>query len=151
MDFSLNEEQQEFKARCRKFASEVIRPVRDLFGAVFFVSVGMMIDPSARVHATADLEPDVSVGPRSSIWYRAQVRTGSLLPGWLVAGGSDASMDSSLPTSTLACWQSGFCFSFSSRSRPGGLEITGGGTLSPLLVLLTSNSFGGESFRRMNE
>ena len=27
MDFALNEEQQEFKARCRKFASEVIRPV----------------------------------------------------------------------------------------------------------------------------
>ena len=27
MDFALNEEQQEFKARCRKFAREVIRPV----------------------------------------------------------------------------------------------------------------------------
>ncbi|HEX6153021.1 MAG TPA: acyl-CoA dehydrogenase family protein, partial [Solirubrobacterales bacterium] len=26
MDFALNEEQKEFKARCRKFASEVIRP-----------------------------------------------------------------------------------------------------------------------------
>jgi alkylation response protein AidB-like acyl-CoA dehydrogenase len=27
MDFALNEEQLEFKARCRKFAREVIRPV----------------------------------------------------------------------------------------------------------------------------
>ena len=26
MDFALNEEQQEFKAHCRKFAREVIRP-----------------------------------------------------------------------------------------------------------------------------
>lgn len=36
-----------------------------------------MIDPSARVHATADLEDDVSVGSGSSIWHRAQVRTGA--------------------------------------------------------------------------
>src|SRR3954468_13675357 len=27
MDFALNDEQKEFKARCRKFSSEVIRPV----------------------------------------------------------------------------------------------------------------------------
>ncbi len=38
-----------------------------------------MIDPSARVHATADLEPDVSVGSGSSIWHRAQLRTGARL------------------------------------------------------------------------
>lgn len=36
-----------------------------------------MIDPSANVHATADLEADVSVGPRTSIWHRAQVRAGA--------------------------------------------------------------------------
>lgn len=34
-----------------------------------------MIDPSARVHATADLEAEVNVGPDTSIWHRAQVRT----------------------------------------------------------------------------
>jgi len=36
-----------------------------------------VIDPSARVHETADLEPDVSVGPGTSIWHRAQIRTGA--------------------------------------------------------------------------
>jgi len=35
-----------------------------------------VIHPSARVHATADLETDVSVGPRTSIWHRAQLRLG---------------------------------------------------------------------------
>jgi UDP-2-acetamido-3-amino-2,3-dideoxy-glucuronate N-acetyltransferase len=36
-----------------------------------------VIDPSARIHASADLEDDVSVGPGTSIWHRAQVRTGA--------------------------------------------------------------------------
>jgi acetyltransferase-like isoleucine patch superfamily enzyme len=45
-----------------------------------------VIDPSARVHATADLEPDVSVGPGTSIWHRAQVRTGATLGGECVVG-----------------------------------------------------------------
>ena len=36
-----------------------------------------MIDPSARVHPTADLEADVSVGAGTSIWHRAQVRAGA--------------------------------------------------------------------------
>ena len=36
-----------------------------------------MIDPSARIHPTADLEPDVSVGPGTSVWHRAQIRTGA--------------------------------------------------------------------------
>ncbi len=36
-----------------------------------------MIDPSARIHATADIEPDVSVGPGTSVWHRAQLRTGA--------------------------------------------------------------------------
>jgi acetyltransferase-like isoleucine patch superfamily enzyme len=36
-----------------------------------------MIDPSARIHPTADLEHDVAVGARSSVWHRAQLRTGA--------------------------------------------------------------------------
>jgi len=36
-----------------------------------------VIDPTARVHGTADLEDDVSVGSGTSIWHRAQVRTGA--------------------------------------------------------------------------
>ena len=36
-----------------------------------------MIDPSARVHASADLEADVTVGSGTSIWHRAQIRTGA--------------------------------------------------------------------------
>lgn len=33
-----------------------------------------MIDPSARVHPTADLEAEVDIGPGTSIWHRAQIR-----------------------------------------------------------------------------
>lgn len=36
-----------------------------------------MIDPSARIHASADLEADVSVGAGTSVWHRAQLRTGA--------------------------------------------------------------------------
>jgi acetyltransferase-like isoleucine patch superfamily enzyme len=36
-----------------------------------------MIDPSARIHATADLEADVSIGAGTRVWHRAQVRTGA--------------------------------------------------------------------------
>jgi UDP-2-acetamido-3-amino-2,3-dideoxy-glucuronate N-acetyltransferase len=36
-----------------------------------------VIDPSARVHSSADLEDDVTVGAGTSIWHRAQVRTGA--------------------------------------------------------------------------
>ena len=45
-----------------------------------------MIDPSARVHASADLEPDVEVGPRTSIWHRAQVRTGARIGAECIIG-----------------------------------------------------------------
>jgi acetyltransferase-like isoleucine patch superfamily enzyme len=45
-----------------------------------------VIDPSARVHATADLEPDVAVGPGTTIWHRAQVRTGARLGSECVVG-----------------------------------------------------------------
>ena len=36
-----------------------------------------MIDPSARIHATADLEADVSVGPGTTVWHHAQIRRGA--------------------------------------------------------------------------
>lgn len=45
-----------------------------------------MIDPTARIHPTADLEADVSVGPGTSIWHRAQVRTGARIGAECVVG-----------------------------------------------------------------
>lgn len=51
-----------------------------------------MIDPSARVHPTADLEDDVTVGPRTSIWHRAQVRRGATIGAECVIG-RDAFVD----------------------------------------------------------
>ena len=36
-----------------------------------------MIDPSARIHPSVDIEPDVSIGPGTSVWHRAQIRTGA--------------------------------------------------------------------------
>ena len=45
-----------------------------------------MIDPSARVHATADLEPDVGVGAGTAIWHRAQLRTGARIGAECVIG-----------------------------------------------------------------
>ena len=51
-----------------------------------------MIDSSARVHPTADLEDDVTVGPRTSIWHRAQVRRGATIGAECVVG-RDAFID----------------------------------------------------------
>jgi acetyltransferase-like isoleucine patch superfamily enzyme len=51
-----------------------------------------VIDPSARVHATADLEADVSVGPGSSIWHRAQIRVGARIGAECIIG-RDAFID----------------------------------------------------------
>jgi UDP-2-acetamido-3-amino-2,3-dideoxy-glucuronate N-acetyltransferase len=51
-----------------------------------------VIDPSARVHATADLEPDVTVGSGTSIWHRAQIRTGARLGSDCIVG-RDAFID----------------------------------------------------------
>jgi UDP-2-acetamido-3-amino-2,3-dideoxy-glucuronate N-acetyltransferase len=51
-----------------------------------------VIDPSARVHGTADLEADVAVGPRTSIWHRAQIRTGARIGADCVIG-RDAFID----------------------------------------------------------
>ncbi len=45
-----------------------------------------MIDPSARVHATADLEADVSVGAQTSVWHRAQIRTGATIGSECIIG-----------------------------------------------------------------
>jgi UDP-2-acetamido-3-amino-2,3-dideoxy-glucuronate N-acetyltransferase len=55
-------------------------------------SRGQVIDPSARIHASADVEPDVSVGPRTSIWHRAQVRTGARIGAECIVG-RDAFID----------------------------------------------------------
>jgi UDP-2-acetamido-3-amino-2,3-dideoxy-glucuronate N-acetyltransferase len=36
-----------------------------------------VIDPSAQIHATADLEADVSVGSGTTVWHHAQIRRGA--------------------------------------------------------------------------
>ncbi len=51
-----------------------------------------MIDPTARVHASAELEAGVSVGPRSSVWNRAVLRSGASLGAECVIG-RDAFID----------------------------------------------------------
>jgi acetyltransferase-like isoleucine patch superfamily enzyme len=45
-----------------------------------------VIDPTARVHASADLESDVSVGPGSSVWSRAVLRNGASIGADCVIG-----------------------------------------------------------------
>jgi acetyltransferase-like isoleucine patch superfamily enzyme len=50
------------------------------------------IDPTARIHPTADLEADVTVGPGTSIWHRAQVRTRARIGAECVIG-RDAFID----------------------------------------------------------
>jgi acetyltransferase-like isoleucine patch superfamily enzyme len=51
-----------------------------------------VIDPTARVHPTADLEDEVSVGPRTSVWNRAVLRRGASLGAECVIG-RDAFID----------------------------------------------------------
>jgi UDP-2-acetamido-3-amino-2,3-dideoxy-glucuronate N-acetyltransferase len=51
-----------------------------------------VIDPSARIHPTADLERDVAVGPGTSIWNRAQVRSGARIGAECIVG-RDAFVD----------------------------------------------------------
>jgi UDP-2-acetamido-3-amino-2,3-dideoxy-glucuronate N-acetyltransferase len=51
-----------------------------------------VIDPSARVHATADLEPNVSVGAGTTIWHRVQLRTGASIGNECIVG-RDAFID----------------------------------------------------------
>ena len=55
-----------------------------------------MIDPAARVHPSADLEANVSVGPGTSIWQRAQVRSGARIGAECVIG-RDAFIDTDVP------------------------------------------------------
>jgi UDP-2-acetamido-3-amino-2,3-dideoxy-glucuronate N-acetyltransferase len=51
-----------------------------------------VIDPTARVHASAELEAGVSVGPRTSVWNRAVLRSGASLGAECVIG-RDAFID----------------------------------------------------------
>ena len=51
-----------------------------------------MIHPTARIHSTADLEADVSVGAGTGIWHRAQVRTRARIGAECVIG-RDAFID----------------------------------------------------------
>ena len=51
-----------------------------------------MIDPTARVHASVDVEADVSIGPRTSVWNRAVLRNGASLGAECVIG-RDAFID----------------------------------------------------------
>jgi len=51
-----------------------------------------LIDPTARIHPSADLEADVSVGPGTSIWHRVQIRTGARLGSECIVG-RDAFID----------------------------------------------------------
>jgi acetyltransferase-like isoleucine patch superfamily enzyme len=47
-----------------------------------------VIDPSARIHPSADIEAGVTVGPGTSIWHRAQVREGATIGAECTIGGS---------------------------------------------------------------
>jgi acetyltransferase-like isoleucine patch superfamily enzyme len=51
-----------------------------------------VIDATARIHPTADLEADVSVGRGSSVWHRAQIRVGARIGAECVVG-RDAFID----------------------------------------------------------
>jgi UDP-2-acetamido-3-amino-2,3-dideoxy-glucuronate N-acetyltransferase len=51
-----------------------------------------VIDPTARIHPTADLEADVVVGAGTGIWHRAQIRTGARIGAQCVIG-RDAFID----------------------------------------------------------
>jgi UDP-2-acetamido-3-amino-2,3-dideoxy-glucuronate N-acetyltransferase len=51
-----------------------------------------VIDPTARIHPSADLEDDVSVGAGTSIWHRAQIRVGARIGAECVIG-RDAFVD----------------------------------------------------------
>jgi acetyltransferase-like isoleucine patch superfamily enzyme len=45
-----------------------------------------VIDPTARVHPTADVEDDVEIGAATAIWHRAQVRAGARLGAECIVG-----------------------------------------------------------------
>jgi UDP-2-acetamido-3-amino-2,3-dideoxy-glucuronate N-acetyltransferase len=52
----------------------------------------IVIDPTAVIHASADLEPRVSIGPGARIWHRAQIRTGAHIGAATIVG-RDAFID----------------------------------------------------------
>jgi UDP-2-acetamido-3-amino-2,3-dideoxy-glucuronate N-acetyltransferase len=45
-----------------------------------------VIDPTARVHASVDVEEGVSIGPRTSVWHRAVLRNGASLGAECIVG-----------------------------------------------------------------
>jgi len=51
-----------------------------------------VIDPTARVHETADLEEGVSVGAGTAVWHRVQLRTGASVGSECIIG-RDAFID----------------------------------------------------------
>src|SRR3954470_6202058 len=51
-----------------------------------------MIDPSARIHPSADLEDAVAIGPRTAVWHRAQIRVGATIGADAIIG-RDAFID----------------------------------------------------------
>jgi UDP-2-acetamido-3-amino-2,3-dideoxy-glucuronate N-acetyltransferase len=51
-----------------------------------------VIDPTARIHPTADLEAGVSIGAGTSVWHRAQIRVGASIGAQCVIG-RDAFID----------------------------------------------------------
>jgi acetyltransferase-like isoleucine patch superfamily enzyme len=51
-----------------------------------------VIDPTARIHPTADIEADVVIGAGTGIWHRAQVRIGARIGSECVIG-RDAFID----------------------------------------------------------
>ena len=51
-----------------------------------------LTDLSPRIHPTADIEPDVSIGPGTTVWNRAQVRTGARIGADCIVG-RDAFID----------------------------------------------------------
>lgn len=65
-----------------------------------------MIDPTARVHETADLEDGVAVGPGTSVWNRAQLRTGATIGAECVVG-RDAFIDTGVVISDRVKIQNG--------------------------------------------
>ncbi|MES2210129.1 MAG: acyltransferase [Chloroflexota bacterium] len=65
-----------------------------------------MIDPSARVHPSADIEADVTVGPGTSIWHRAQIRAGTRIGANCVIG-RDVFIDEGVEIGSMVKIQNG--------------------------------------------
>jgi acetyltransferase-like isoleucine patch superfamily enzyme len=65
-----------------------------------------VIDPTARVHASAELEADVAVGPRTSVWNRAVLRKGAILGAECVIG-RDAFIDEGVRLGNMVKVQNG--------------------------------------------